>query len=320
MSPSQTVSQAVAQRDDRVDAVLDVVKSHRHRIAPVLPDHIEVEQFIGLATGALLRDPKLIEAAVNNAGALMNALLRCAALGHQPGTEEFYLIPRKNKKNRGLPEVQGIEGYRGIVERMYRSGAVASVVVREVCAKDKFRYVEGVTDRPQHNFSGAEAHNTNATGADFFGPEGSRDRGPMVGVYAYAVLTTGAISRVVLLSRDDVMAAKSAGDGGDSEFSPWQRLDAGPNRPEFRGRSMWWKTAARRLEPWVPTSAEFRKEIARAAAEAQRIVMAPDAPAEAQRLPVDILDGEGEWHDTAADTNPEAEGWPEVAQPGQGAS
>jgi hypothetical protein len=44
--------------------------------------------------------------------------MRCAALGHQPGTDEFHLIPRKIK---GRPTVQGIKRYRGIVERMYRS-------------------------------------------------------------------------------------------------------------------------------------------------------------------------------------------------------
>jgi recombination protein RecT len=189
--------------------------------------------------------------------------MRCAAKGHQPGTEEFYLIPRRIK---GVPTVQGIEGYRGIVERMYRSGGVASVVVREVCANDPFRYIEGQDPKPIHQIGGE-----GRTGADFFGPKGSRDRGEMVGVYAYAVLTTGAISRVVILDRDDVMAAKAASDGSDSKYSPWNRLDGGPNRPELTGRSMWWKTAARRLEPWVPTSAEYRREQLRAAVEADNL-------------------------------------------------
>ncbi len=300
---SQTVTQAVAQRDE---GPIAVIKAHQRKIAPVLPDHIPVKQFIGLAVGALYRDPKLMSAAKNNPGALMNALMRCATLGHQPGTEEFYFVPRKNKKNRGLPEIQGIEGYRGIVERMYRSGAVASVVVREVCANDRFVYVEGEMDRPKHSF----AHNEHGgTGADFFGPKGSVDRGEMVGVYAYAVLMTGAVSRVVLLSRDDVMAAKDSGDGGDSDFSPWQRLDAGPQHPEFRGRSMWWKTAARRLEPWVPTSAEYRREQARAAAEAHRIVADPDTPPATDMPMSDYVDGE------VVDEVP-AEDWPTTAQPG----
>lgn len=294
---SQTVSQAVAKQESQAEAV---VKTYQPRIEAVLPEHITGDQFVGLALGAIYRDPKLREAANNNPGAYMNALMKCAALGHQPGTDEFYLIPRKNKKNRNLIEVQGIEGYRGIVERMYRSGAVASVIVREVCAKDKFRYVEGVTDRPQHNFSGADTHDVNATGADFFGENGDRDRGPMVGVYAYAILTTGAVSRVVLLSKADVMAAKAASDGGDSDYSPWNRLDGGPDRPEFKGRSMWWKTAARRLEPWVPTSAEYRRELARAIGEAQRVASSPAMPAGVDLPHVDFIDGEVDaWPDPA---------------------
>jgi recombination protein RecT len=160
--------------------------------------------------------------------------------------------------------VLGIEGYRGVIERMYRSGAVAKVVVREVCARDKFRYVEGADDKPVHAFGGQ-----GETGADFFGPAGSRDRGAMVGVYAYAELTNGAVSRVVILNRADWEAARDAGGyKPDDPYSPWNRLDAGKDHPEFRGRSMVWKTAAKRLEPWVPTSAEYRREMLRASAAA----------------------------------------------------
>jgi recombination protein RecT len=83
----------------------------------------------------------------------------------------------------------------------------------------------------------------------------------MIGVYAYAVLTTGAVSRVVILSRDDVMEAKAKSDGANSDYSPWKTNE----------RAMWWKTAARRLEPWVPTSAEYRREQLRAAVEADNL-------------------------------------------------
>src|SRR5260221_9640397 len=170
--------------------------------------------------------------------------MRCAALRHQPGTDEFYLTPRNVK---GRPAVLGIEGYRGIVEGMYRWGAVKPVIVREVCAKDKFRYVEGETDKPVHHFGGGESFSRDSTGADFFGAHGSRDRGEMVGVYAYAILTTGAVSRVAILNRDDWEAARDAGGyKPDDEYSPWNRLDAGKDHPELRGRSMVWKTAAKR--------------------------------------------------------------------------
>lgn len=232
---TETIGTAVERANP---APIALLSSHRDRFAAVLPDHIDAKSFVGLASGALYRDPKLMEAATNAPAAFANALMRCASLGHQPGTEEFYLIPRKIK---GQLQIQGIEGYRGIVERMYRSGAVASVIVREVCERDSFEFVEGVHSKPIHTI-------------DWF----SGDRGRMVGVYAYAVLNTGAVSRVVILNSDDIKRIKASSDGADSDYSPWVKHE----------RSMWWKSAARRLEPWVPTSSEYRREVIRATAEA----------------------------------------------------
>ena len=252
----------------RPSKAVDAMWARGPHFDAILPDRIDVKAFIGTAAGALYASADLMKAAETSPDTLITALMRCAALGHQPGTEEFYLTPRTVK---GRPTILGIEGYRGIVERMYRSGAVASVVVREVCANDSFQYTEGADDKPVHSFGGY-----GKTGADFFGADGSHDRGHMVGVYAYAVLTTGAVSRVVILNRPDVEAARDAGGYKPNDpYSPWNRYDAGKDHPEFQGRSMWWKTAARRLEPWVPTSAEYRREQLRAAAQAT----APPAPA-----------------------------------------
>lgn len=254
-----SVSNAVA----KVEAgPISIIWGRRKHFDAVLPEHVDVEAFLGTAAGALYADDKLMEAATVSPDSLVVALMRCAALGHQPGTEEFYLTPRKKK---GRPQILGIEGYRGVVERMYRSGAVSSVVVREVCALDPFEYIEGEYEKPIHRIGG-----DGGTGAAFFGENGRRDRGAMVGVYAYATLVTGAVSRVVILTRDDVMAAKAAGEGSDGQYSPWNRYDAGQDHPEFQGRSMWWKTAAKRLEPWVPTSSQYRLEMLRASAAASR--------------------------------------------------
>lgn len=233
-----TVSNALEQKPQPI-VLLDV---YEDRFAAILPDHVETRGFIGSAAGALYGDAQLMKAAQESPGSFAKALIKCATKGHLPGTEEFYLVPRRNK---GKLEVQGIEGYRGIVERMYRSGAVASVIVREVCEHDKFEFVEGEHDKPIHK-------------VDWFGS--NADRGEIIGVYAYAILTTGKVSRVVLLNRDDIAEIEAKSDGASSEFSPWKR-----NR-----RAMIWKSGARRLEPWVPTSAEYRREIMRAAAEANR--------------------------------------------------
>ena len=114
----------------------------------------------------------------------------------------------------------------------------------------------------------------------------------MVVVYSYAIITTCAVSRVVILSRDDVMAARDASDSKDSDYSPWNRLDGGKDHPEFTGRSMWWKTAARRLEPWVPTSAEYRREQLRAAAAAAEQTAPPAMPQSASNGHHEIVDAE----------------------------
>jgi recombination protein RecT len=264
-----TVSQAVEKRQDGPVAVMFGRKRH---FEAVLPQSVDVEAFLGTAAGALYANPQLMAAAVANPDSLITVLMKCAALGHLPGTDEFYLY---NRKRKGRQEVAGTEGYRGIIERMYRSGAVAKVVVREVCANDKFRYVEGVDDKPVH-----EIGNGGSTGADFFA---KRDRGEMVGVYAYAELTIGAVSRVVLLTADDVMAAREASDAKDSDYSPWNRLDGGQGHPEFKGRSMWWKTGARRLEPWVPTSREYRASMLNASAKAAELA----APRRTELPPAD---------------------------------
>lgn len=277
---AQTVSSALATRDKGPIAVMWSKKDH---LDAVLPDSIDVKAFLGTAAGALYasdipgRPLTLMKCAQENPDSLIVALMECAALGHLPGTDEYYLTPRTVK---GRKVILGIEGYKGVIERMYRSGAVAKVVVREVCAQDPFRYIEGQDDRPVHEIGGR-----GQTGGDFFGEHGDRKRGAMVGAYAYAELTTGAVSRVVILTRRDVLAAREAGGWKpDDEYSPWNRLDAGKDAPEFTGRSMWWKTAAKRLEPWVPTSREYRASMLTASAKAAELA----APRRAELPPADL--------------------------------
>lgn len=245
---------------------VEVARSYQGTFANVLPDHIDAKAFVGSAVAALRRDEKLLEAANNSPDALVNVLLTCAALGHTPGSKEFYLTPRRNGNR---TEVVGLEGYRGVIERMYRSGAVAAVIVREVRANDKFEFVEGVQDAPFHEI-------------DWFG--GAESRGPLVGVYAYARLTSGATSRVVVLSKEQVMEAKARSDLGKQNKGPWVTDEL----------AMWLKTAAHRLEPWVPTSADYRRELMRAQVAAAEAA-APGAP------PPGVDPATGEIHDDVVD-------------------
>lgn len=252
-----TVSQAVATRES---TPASMVQGYTQEFATVLPSHIKPETWTRLAVGALRRDSKLNEAARNDAGALMAALMDAARKGLEPGTEQYYLVPRRQK---GVLKVQGIEGYQGIIERIYRAGAVASVVVQVVREHDGFEFIPGQHERPVHR-------------VDWFGG----NRGSLIGVYAYAVMKDGATSQVVVLDRAKVMEAKAKSDGSDSPYSPWQTNE----------EAMYLKTAARRLEKWVPTSAEYIREQLRAVRDVAAETPPPTLPEPA--VVVDVVTGE----------------------------
>lgn len=231
---TESVSAAVATRDNSPGAM---IQQYQSDFAMVLPSHIKPETWVRLAVGLVRRDKKLAEACAADPASMMSALMDAARQGLEPGTEQYYLTPRRV---RGKPTVLGIRGYQGEIELIYRAGAVSSVIVEVVRRNDKFEYVPGRMDRPVHEI-------------DWFGG----DRGDLVGVYAYAIMKDGAVSKVVVLNKDHIAQAKKFSQGSDSEYSPWQTST----------EAMWMKTAAHRLQKWVPTSAEFIREQLRAAKE-----------------------------------------------------
>jgi recombination protein RecT len=226
---------AVAVRDNTPRAM---VAEYRNDFATVLPSHVRADTFVRVAQGALKRGKRaegdragrfeLEVAAANNPGLFMAALLDAARLGLEPGTEQFYLTPRRNK---GQLEILGIVGWQGYVELMYRAGAVASVVAEVVRERDDYRYKRGTDDVPQHDYPKFA---------------GEKTRGKLIGVYAYARMTNGAVSRVIELGEEDIDQIKKSAMGSDSRYSPWVT----------HTEAMWLKSAVRQLAKWVPTSAE----------------------------------------------------------------
>lgn len=197
-----------------------------------LPTHINHDQWMNVTLGALRSNPKVAEAAANNPGKFLAAVLNAARLGLEIGTEQFYLVPQSPKKGM-KPEILAVVGYQGLVELMYRAGAVASVIVECVYSSDKFSYVPGRDERPIHEIDWDAA-----------------DRGKLRLVYAYAVMKDGATSKVVVLNRADIDRIKQSSASASSSYSPWTTQPA----------AMWMKTAARQLAKWVPTSAEYRRQ------------------------------------------------------------
>lgn len=231
---SESITSAVATRET---GPAGMVINNRDSLAEVMPSHVNARAWCRLAVGALKRDPKLMEAAQNNTTAFWSAIMDAAQMGLTPGTDEFYLTPRKRK---GQLEIQGITGYQGYVELMYRAGAVSSVIVECVRERDAFTYQPGRDARPLHEVDWD-----------------SDDRGALRLVYAYAVMRDGATSKVIVMNRSRIAQIRAKSDGANSSYSPW-RTDE---------EAMWLKSAVRQLRKWVPTSAEYIRERMRAASE-----------------------------------------------------
>lgn len=270
---TQTVSSAVEQVQQ---TPVQLVRSYEPRFAMILPEHINTDTFMTLALGAL-RNDEIAKAARNNPLALMVALTNCARLGHQPNTEAFYLVPFKGV-------ITGIEGYRGVVERMYRAGGVSSVHGRVVRANDYYEFEEGMA-HPVHKYKRF------ATEAE---------RGPRIGAYAYARLRDGGYSQVVESSAEEIQKHRAMNSSSESKFSPWV------NWPD----PMWCKVPLRALEKLVPSSAEYRQQIALSSAAAVQVAEemgAPAAAAEQLASGEEVLVGE-----VVTD-------WPQATQPGSAA-
>lgn len=232
-----------------------MIESYRNDFAMVLPSHIKAETWVRLAQGILRRDKNLATTAQRNPGSLMAALLECARLGHEPGTDAFYLVPMGG-------EVEGWEGYKGLVQRMYRAGKVTAVKAEIVHANDHFDYHPGMAF-PDHR------------------PDWFHDRGELIGAYAYAELVDGSHSRVVVMNKADIDKVRKESRGSTSPSSPWVKWY----------EQMVLKTVVKRLEPWVTTSTEWITDQLRAAQKATAPAPAPTV-VPTEHGPVDDTTGE----------------------------
>jgi recombination protein RecT len=293
---SQSVSNAVATRDS---GPAGLVKQYSSDFSSLLPSHVKPDTWIRLAAGALKRGKQiqtdqgpryeLEVAAANNVGVFLAALKDAARLGLDPGTEQYYLTPRKEK---GQLQILGIVGYQGLVELMYRAGAVSSVIVECVYTHDRFDYVLGKHDRPIHEINWD-----------------LEDRGQLRLAYAYAIMHGGAVSKVVVMNRAAIQRIKASSQGATSEHSPWVKHEP----------SMWMKSAARQLAKWVPTSSEYMRERLKVAAEvgqAESPAPVPAGPPMPGSTPDEADRSTGEIFD-AEIVDPPADPWGDVnvAQP-----
>lgn len=238
-SQASTVAGAVekAQQGDHYWAYL---QPYQDQFARILPQHVRPAAFLQLTASMMSRtaDQNLRTAANANPASFMAALLDCARLGHDPGTNAYYLVPfgLRDGKPTDKTEVVGIEGYRGIIQRMYRAGGVLAVHAEIVRKGDRFQWQPSWAHAPLHEF-------------DPFADDEAR--GKLRGAYAYATLAGPSgpvLSQVVVMGEKAITQRRKRSRGSGSEFSPWN-TDT---------EAMWRKCPLRDLEKFVPTSVEWR--------------------------------------------------------------
>jgi recombination protein RecT len=245
-------SQALAKRE--ANPTQRLMQQYGTRLAAMVPQHVNGGAWLRQATGTL-RDPDLMAAAMNDFGSFVAAVERAAVLGLRPGSEEYYLVPRKVK---GQLQVVGIVGWQGYIELMYNSGAVASVVADVVHQADLWVWKPGQLDtQSPPRWQGPMAVPLHEVDWD------AEDRGAMRLVYAYARMSDGGTSRVIVLNKAQIAKIRSASDSAGSSYSPWTKWE----------ESMWLKSAVRQLRKWVPTSVERIRQQAQAHAIAAQAAM-----------------------------------------------
>lgn len=206
--------------------------------ATVLPSTgVNAATFVRRAQGLLRRDRQLAQIATRNPGSFFSALLDCASLGHEPGSGAYHLVAFGN-------EITGIEDYKGKIDRVYRAGAVTSIKAEIVYANDRFAFNPSRDARPSHEIDWD-----------------AEDRGDVRLAYAFAEMKDGTTSRVVVMNKAQIDKHRKESRGSDKASSPWVKWY----------ESMAIKTVVHELEKWVPSSAEYREEMAKARAAADQI-------------------------------------------------
>lgn len=191
-----------------------MVRSNVEEFKKVLPAHIVPERFIRLAEAQVNKDEKLIQAAQRNPGKLLQALLKCAQLGHYPDGDKFYLVPKG--------AIEGWESWKGMAERIMRTGRFQKIVVETVNEGELFQFDPNKDERPHHEID----WNTHESGKTVLS-------------YAYAVHKDGSTSKVAVITQQQAIKARALSRG-----DVWTKWDS----------QMWRKTAVRQLTQYVDTS------------------------------------------------------------------
>lgn len=199
-----------------------VLEARKEEFQKRLPKAMSADKLIKIVVTCASRTPELQKCTIES---VLKSAYAAAELGLEPGgvLGHAYLVPFGG-------QCQLIIGYRGLIRLCHNSGDVLSIRAVVVREKDKFRLVEGMTQRIVHE------------------PFLDGDPGPMTRVYAVASLRGGE-RQAEVMSRAQVDAIRGRSKAGAS----------GPWKSDYEEMAK--KTVVRRLCKYLPMSDEARRGI-----------------------------------------------------------
>lgn len=247
--------------------IFEQIARQQEAVAKALPAGMDAERFVRMVLTEVRRTPKLGQC---DPATLLGAMMLSAQTGLEPGGPlgQAFLIPRWSGR-RKVMECQFQIGYKGYVQLAARSGV--TITARTVREGDEFEWRYGTDEF---------VHHRPALGSV----------SPSIAWYAIGQFADGRKPVFVVIDRNVTEAAKAAGAAGDK--GPWAtHYDA-----------MGEKTAANRLQRWLPLSTD----VAMAMAADGAVVSGPTVTVEAAAETVPELEP-GEPEPDEAEAEPEAE-------------
>jgi recombination protein RecT len=185
-------TQIAERRVHPVEAFRQALDTRVSEIKMALPTHISVDKFRRVATTAVQTNPDLLDGSKVERASLFTALVRAAQDGLLPDGREGAIVPFKGK-------AQWMPMVAGIMQKVRRSGEVASWDVAAVYEKDQFERLLGDDQRIFHK------------------PHEEGDPGKVIGAYSIVTFKDGTKSR---------------------DYMPWWRIEKAKNQGRG-GSLMW---------------------------------------------------------------------------------
>jgi recombination protein RecT len=239
-APSPAGADHRKQNMTKVARVRDLLNDPqvKGQVEQALPRWMDVNRFTRITMTSLQLQPKLLDCEPIS---LVSAVMQLAQLGLEPDNMlgHAHLVPfRDSSVTPQVMRVQIILGYRGIIRLARNSDEIEAIEARAVFQNDTWSYRYG--DRGTRSLSHRPTE---------------KNPGKLRASYAICRFKGGGEVWEVCLPRH-IARARGASASAENSGSPWN----------LHEEEMWRKTAVRRLEPFLPLTAEARRAFAMDAA------------------------------------------------------